>query len=72
MAAVNGTATVTTFQYITPAEVWSLGTVMPAVTTAMVLLRFNTRRRQKLAFGIDDWLILGANVRTSFGLVFFL
>jgi len=62
MAAINGTATVTSFQYITAPEIWSLGIVMPIVTTSIVAVRFNTRRRQKLPFGIDEWLILGANI----------
>ena len=65
MAAVNGTMTVTTFKYIAPGEVWSLGIVLPIVATVIVALRFNARRRQRLPFGADDWLILAANVRVA-------
>lgn len=68
MAARNGSATVSTFSYANSAEVYTIGTVLPAVCIGVVALRFFTRRLQRVGIGIDDWLSLGGAVRLLLGM----
>lgn len=54
-----------TFGYVNAAQVIALSTVLPALCTVAVVLRFITRRKQKARLGADDWSI-------AMGLIFLL
>ncbi|CAG8949335.1 hypothetical protein HYFRA_00004961 [Hymenoscyphus fraxineus] len=46
------------FIYVGPGEVMSAGIVLPLVCATVVGLRFYTRKSQKVALGLDDWLTI--------------
>ena len=46
-----------------PSYVLAAGIVMPILAIVFVALRFYTRSKQKLPYGLDDWLALPALVR---------
>lgn len=41
--------------YATPEALIALGSVLPALATIIVCLRFYTRKAQKIAIMADDW-----------------
>ena len=51
--------------YVTPGEAYVASVVLPSLSVIVVLLRVYTRAIQTKTFGIDDWLIVLALVRTS-------
>ena len=48
--------------YQSPGHVIAASTVLPVLDILAVSLRFYARRKQRLAFAIDDWLTLPALV----------
>lgn len=63
-------ATLLSFPYVTPGEMYVASVVLPSLGIVIVLLRFYTRTLQKRSTGIlqqnltgiDDWLMLPALV----------
>ena len=52
--------------YVNASHTLSLGAALPAVCIMIVAMRFYVRRHQRTSVSIDDWLILGALVCSSF------
>jgi len=48
--------------YATPGGLIALGSVLPALGLIAVGLRFLSRRLQRAAFWVDDWLIVPSEV----------
>lgn len=67
-------ATLLSFPYVTPGEMYVASIVLPLLGIVIVLLRFYTRTLQKRSAGIlqqnptgiDDWLMLPALVRIAY------
>ena len=52
-----------TFKYVSPGEMISACTVLPALAIIFVGLRFYVRTSQRAQIGIDDWLIVPGLVK---------
>lgn len=48
--------------YVTPGETYAASILLPCLGIGFVVLRFYTRKLQKMSYSIDDWLMLPALV----------